>query len=136
MSKLEVLLFNLINFGLASPDTTKIEEIKNHPDLKTTIKVKGTIKKIIPLLGRKAYEISDQTGSVWVITEQKIPAVGEVVSIEGILKYQDILIDGENLKEFYLQQVENPQNNNSHQDSKLEEEQILDSTPEKEENKL
>jgi len=52
------------------------------------------------------------------------------------LKYQDILIDGENLKEFYLQQVENPQNNNSHQDSKLEEEQILDSTPEKEENKL
>ncbi|BAQ63533.1 hypothetical protein [Geminocystis sp. NIES-3709] len=34
-----------------------------------------------------------------------VPKVGDQISVEGILKYKEIVIEGEEFNEFYLQQI-------------------------------
>lgn len=82
----------------------EIKEIQNH--LSGTVKIEGTVVRIIPLLDRKAIEVKDDTGSIMVVTNNNIPKVGDRISLEGILKYKDILIGGEKLKEYYLEKIE------------------------------
>ncbi|BAQ62988.1 hypothetical protein GM3708_3394 [Geminocystis sp. NIES-3708] len=93
---------SLIKLGLASPQVTQISEIHNLAQTTQPIKVEGIVKKIVPLLDRKGFEIKDETGSIWVVTQGTIPKVGDRISLEAILKSQDIIIGGEKTKEFYL----------------------------------
>lgn len=90
---------------MASPEIVEINEIQNHNSTET-LKIEGTVVKIIPLLDRKGVEIKDQTGSIWVVTNNNdIPKVGDRISLEGVLKQKDITIGEETFKEYYLQQV-------------------------------
>lgn len=71
------------------------------------------VKKIIPLVHRKGFEVKDETGSIWIITEGKTPQVGSRISIEGKLKYKEIVIGNETLKEFYLEKIEQTSTDNT-----------------------
>lgn len=92
--------------GFASPQVIKISEIQNQDQATETIKVEGIVKKIIPLLDRQGFEVKDKTGSIWVVTQGNIPKIGDLISVEGRLKYQEIVIGGEKHNEFYLESIE------------------------------
>jgi len=92
----------LINLGLASPPTVKVEEISQEQN---RIKVEGIVLNLIPLIDGFAYELEDETGSVWVVTGEQKPRVGDTLSVEGMVKYQDFMIDGEDQGSIYLEQV-------------------------------
>jgi hypothetical protein len=92
----------LINLGLASPPTVKVEEISQEQN---RIKVEGIVLSLIPLINGFAYELEDETGSVWVVTGEQKPRVGDTLSVEGMVKYQDFMIDGEDQGSIYLEQV-------------------------------
>jgi hypothetical protein len=92
---------------LASPQVVEINEIQNQ-DSTEVIKIEGTVERIIPLLDRRAIEIKDTTGSILVVTDNKIlPKVGDRIAVEGVLKSKEIILDDEVLNEYYLQQVMN-----------------------------
>lgn len=88
--------------GFASPQVVNIGDIAEKDISDEKIKVEGTVNKIIPLLDRQGFEIKDPTGSIWVITHKNVPKIGDRITVEGILKSKDIVIDGEEFKEFYL----------------------------------
>lgn len=92
--------------GFASPQVTEISEIQNQDKATETIKVEGTVQKIIPLLDRQGFEVKDNTGSIWVVTQGIIPKVGDRILVEGILKSQEIVIGKEKFSEFYLENIE------------------------------
>lgn len=96
----------LIKLGFASPEVTEISEIQNQDQATETIKIEGIVKKIIPLIDRKGFEVKDQTGSIWVVTQGNIPKIGDRISVEGRLKSQEFIIGEEHFKEFYLESME------------------------------
>ncbi len=103
---------NLIKFGLASPKFIEIGEVKNQNYSGKIIKVEGTVQKVIPLLDLKGFEIKDQTDSIWVVTQDNIPRVGDRISIGGKLKYKEIVIGEEKFNEFYLDSIESASSDN------------------------
>ena len=73
----------------------------------------GKVIHQAPLLDRTAYQLQDKTGSIWVVTSQTPPPLEAIISIEGKIQYQSLPVDGTELGEFYvieLQQLETPLN--------------------------
>jgi len=64
----------------------------------------GTVGKQVPLLGRYAYKLSDETGSIWVLTGDPAPKTGDEVLIQGIVRFQKVEGAGETLTERYVEQ--------------------------------
>ncbi len=98
----------LINLGLASPQVIEIEEIgakTNNKNKDNPIRVQGKVEKIVPLLGSSAYELRDVTGSIWIVSKNNLPPVGEKITVEGIPQYQEIVVGSENLGSFYLEEI-------------------------------
>lgn len=63
--------------------------------------IKGKVEKSIPLLNSKAYKVRDDNDFIWVVSTQ-VFQLGEEVTIEGQLMYENIILDEEDWGEFYL----------------------------------
>lgn len=85
-------------------NVTPIQKLKSQKDTKTIIYIQGKVEKQVPLLKRQAYLISDSTGKIWVITNQKDLREGEKVVIKGIVRYKSIPLGGKEFGEVYLEQ--------------------------------
>ncbi|MCU0553135.1 MAG: hypothetical protein MUC48_27715 [Leptolyngbya sp. Prado105] len=69
------------------------------------VQVQGQIKAQAPLMGgKRAYEVQDETGSVWVVTQQMLPATGTQVNVQGKVKIQKIEIAGKDESAAYIEQ--------------------------------
>ncbi len=70
----------------------------------TTIYIQGTVEKTAPLIKKKAYQINDSTGKIWVITNQRNLGIGEQVILKGNVRYKSIPLDGQEYGEIYLEE--------------------------------
>lgn len=93
--------FNLGNIG---ENPTKISDIPQNPNAEAIVYLQGQVTNRAPLLGSGAYKLKDATGTIWVIANQTIPNVGDVVLIKGKLQFQSIPIGGQELGEVYVQE--------------------------------
>lgn len=89
-----------------------INQIAKQTEKDTTIYVTGEVIKVAPLLGNNAYQVQDNTGSIWVISTGNLPSVGQNILIKSKIRTQRLsLINQEELDELYLvelEQLENP----------------------------
>ena len=92
---------NLENFNIGA-NVTQIQKISRKDD-NTTIYIQGKVEKTAPLIKKKAYQISDSTGKIWVITNQRNLGIGEQVIFKGNVKYKSIPLDGKEYGEIYLE---------------------------------
>lgn len=85
-------------------DQVKIREVQSSkPD--RLVRVQGKIKAQVALAGgQRAYEVQDETASVWVVTGEKLPATGSEVGIQGKVRSQKIDIGGQDQSTVYLEQ--------------------------------
>lgn len=72
----------------------------------TIIYIRGQVKDKAPFLGKGAYQLQDDTGKVWVVTNETLPQSGEEVIIKGQIEYQSIPVSGQELGEFYVLELE------------------------------
>lgn len=83
-----VVLCILVSFGCIGGD--KIGEITSNPPSYEgkTVKIKGTVIDTfsVPLVSQGAYQVSDGTGSIWVVTTRGVPAEGETISVTGTVR--------------------------------------------------
>lgn len=72
----------------------------------TDITVQGTVQQTVPLLNRWLYEIKDDdnTGTVWILSAEPPPAVGDQVRLRGTLSYRPIVIGELEQGEYYLEE--------------------------------
>jgi hypothetical protein len=68
--------------------------------------LKGKVGDRAPFLGSGAYQLQDDTGTVWVVTKGTLPAKGDIVSIKGEAKYETISIGEQQAQEFYILELE------------------------------
>ena len=69
-----------------------------------TVHVEGTVTQQVPLIESSIYQISDKTGTVLVVSSEAPPEIGDAVRVRGVLQYEQIVIDGVDLGEYYLQE--------------------------------
>ncbi|MGB3296641.1 MAG: hypothetical protein WBA76_00120 [Phormidesmis sp.] len=90
--------------GLANRSTVPINSL-TADQAETTVAIAGTVMQQAPLLAEAwLYKVSDDSGSVWVVSDRPSPAVGETVTLEGTVRYEDIVVGEINAGEVYLQQ--------------------------------
>jgi hypothetical protein len=63
--------------------TTPIKEVVANPGNYSDVTIRGTVTNQIGILGRGAYELKDDSGSLWVVTESGIPSKDTQVIVKG-----------------------------------------------------
>lgn len=91
-------------FGHWGGNVTKISDISQKKASTTTVYLQGKVATRAPFLKAGAYKLQDATGTIWVLTNQTVPNVGDKVVIKGQLQFQTILVKGQELGEVYVQE--------------------------------
>jgi hypothetical protein len=83
--KYRLLLVVAAALLLAACEPVKISQIKADPSRfgTKTIAVEGTVVNSVGVLGKGGYEIQDDTGRIFVISNHGIPSGGTKVTVEG-----------------------------------------------------
>lgn len=81
---------------------TPIKHVKEEWHRYSTVYIRGAVGNQVQLLGTWVYEVQDPTGTIWVLTAQPVPHLGDQIWIEGKVRYQAIAIKGQELGEAYL----------------------------------
>ena len=68
----------------ASVPVTPISSLLEVEDAENEIYVRGTVINRVAILGQGLYQVEDDTGSVWVLTEDEVPAIDTNVTVRGI----------------------------------------------------
>lgn len=80
----------ILSCGCIGEKADKIGDITSTPSEYEgeTVKIKGTVRDTfsIPLISQGAYKMSDNTGSIWVITTRGVPSEGEKISVDGTVR--------------------------------------------------
>lgn len=94
--------------SLAFSVLTKVTPIGNLQQQQQgqTVYLEGEVGDRAPFLGSGAYQLRDETGEIWVITNGRLPATGSEVSIEGQVSYSNIPVGEQDLGELYIVQVQ------------------------------
>jgi len=83
-----IVISIMVSCGCIGGD--KIGDITSNPSQYEgkTVKIKGTVIDTfsVPLVSQGAYQVSDGTGSIWVVTTRGVPAEGEKITIEGTVR--------------------------------------------------
>jgi uncharacterized protein YdeI (BOF family) len=94
----------LLIFLWLSGDVTAIKQVHEQGRVGTIVHLKGTVGDRIPLLNAQVYELQDATGSIWILTDDTPLQSGETVRIKGKVRYQNIVVEGQDLSEVYVEQ--------------------------------
>lgn len=89
---------SVLDFGV-----TKVSEVQKQKT-NFTVNLQGKINTQAPLLEQRAYELQDSTGSIWVVTREPLPALGTQVKVTGKVRYQEILLNGQDQGTVYVEQ--------------------------------
>ncbi len=108
-----ILGCNRINsLGLAQTPVTPINQLSQYqqPDQDTQtedgIYLQGTVVDSAPFMDNGSYQLQDETGTVWVLTNGTLPKPGDAITIKGQVEYQSISIGDQDLGELYIVEVE------------------------------
>lgn len=85
---------------------TEIQDVQKRSDYAPTLYVQGTVGRLVPFLGMRAYELQDATGKIWVVTKDNPPRSGDTVLIKGQVKQQRTSLAGQQLQELYIEEQE------------------------------
>lgn len=102
----QVALSGLSWPGEQSQTPIPIAQLQQFPLAAEPIYLRGQVRDRVPFLASGAYQLQDETGSIWVYTEAALPAKGEEVWIQGQLEYESIIIERQQLGEIYIRELE------------------------------
>lgn len=95
--------FNL-NFNVA-----KIGDVQQKRQVDAEVYLRGKVENRAPFVGNAAYQLQDTTGSIWILTKQALPQLGDEILLKGKVRYQSIKLKelaGRDLGEVYVEEIE------------------------------
>ncbi len=94
---------NQVMSALNLLERTSIRDVSKKID--RDVRLQGKIESQVPLVGgARAYELSDETGRIWITTRDRLPAPGTKINVQGKVRYEKISIDGQDQSTVYLEQ--------------------------------
>ncbi|HEY9809449.1 MAG TPA: hypothetical protein V6D13_08905 [Halomicronema sp.] len=94
------------NLAQINMQVTNIADIRQNHTKYSTIYLKGKVENQAPFLGTGAYQVRDETGSIWVFTTQVLPTKGDEILLKGEVQYKSIPLAGQDLGEVYIDELE------------------------------
>lgn len=91
----------LKDFGIRTFLLTPISAIEQKKD-GAEVYVEGNVIHKAPFLGSGAYQLEDNSGSVWIVTTAPLPPIGEEVRIRGKVQYESLPLAEQDWGEFYI----------------------------------
>ena len=70
-----------------------------------TVAVVGTVTQRAAVLDGWLYQIQDDTGSLWVLSDRTEPVVGAQATVQGILRYEAIVVGEIDAGDVYLEET-------------------------------
>lgn len=101
----ELLENSLVALGKEELALTSVSNIQNKKDGRT-IYVRGTVINRSPFLGSAAYQLQDETDTVWVFTDNPLPDRGTSVFIKGKVRQESLPFKEKELGGFYLVELQ------------------------------
>ena len=93
----------LPTFRASSKPAIAIDSLTDQ-QIDNTITVSGEVAQSAALLEGWIYQIQDETGSLWVLTDRDAPEVGTSVTVEGAVRYEAIVVESIDAGEFYIEE--------------------------------
>ncbi|NEQ52778.1 MAG: hypothetical protein F6K11_22010 [Leptolyngbya sp. SIO3F4] len=81
-----------------------IESLRQPGKVEKSLPLSGSVIQRLGVLNGALYQLDDGTGQVWVVTHQSAPALGEQIYLEGVVRYEPIVINGVDLGDYYLEE--------------------------------
>lgn len=63
--------------------TTSIEQVNRNPRDKKEVTIRGKVVNQFAVLGRGIYELKDDTGSIWILTDKGMPKMNSSIAVKG-----------------------------------------------------
>ncbi|MGK7923559.1 MAG: hypothetical protein AB4080_26535 [Trichodesmium sp.] len=101
-------------------NVSRIDRIQKKGKIDNQVYLKGTVESLAPFIETGAYELTDNTGSIWIFTTSELPKIGTEITIKGKIRYQSIVVpqlDNQDVGEFYIEEVERIKLNNQNQEN-------------------
>ena len=93
-----------LGFNVAS-----IGDIQKKRQVDGEVYLRGKVENRAPFVGNAAYQLQDGTGTIWVLTNQALPQLGDEVLLKGEVRYKSITLKelaGKDLGEVYIEEME------------------------------
>lgn len=87
-------------------DVTPIRDLTPKQDNDATVYLQGKVAVEVPLLKQHVYQLQDSTGTIWILTNNTTPQIGDKVLIKGQVRYQSIPLAGKEFGEVYVKEQE------------------------------
>lgn len=84
---------------------TPVGELNTDPGGPESVYVQGTVRDRAPLLNQTAYLLQDNTGQIWVLTNNSPPESGQTLTIQAKIKLKSIVLQQQLSEEVYLQEL-------------------------------
>ncbi|MDY6936808.1 MAG: DNA-binding protein [Cyanobacteriota bacterium] len=84
--------------------TTSIGKVVENRKEGRGVYLQGTIAQTAPFLDNGAYQLQDETGTIWVVTPRELPESGKEVLIRGTVRYHSIPIGDREFGELYIEE--------------------------------
>jgi uncharacterized protein YdeI (BOF family) len=98
---------NLAQSGVNIPhlgaEVTPIREIRQQSQPSAMVRLQGRVGRQIPILGGEVFELRDSTGQIWVVSPDLPLSSGQDIKLQGITRYQPIIIAGQDQGEVYIE---------------------------------
>ncbi|NEP03817.1 MAG: hypothetical protein F6K25_01755 [Okeania sp. SIO2G4] len=98
---------------------SRISKIQTKGKIDRQVYLKGTVESKAPFLETGAYELTDDTGSIWIFTKAELPEVGTEITIKGRISYQSIVVPelgNQDVGDFYVEEIERVEVENQNQE--------------------
>lgn len=101
-----VLLGGLLSLLGCSPLVTvqSVQQQTQRNWLSETVKLRGQVGNLAPLLKGQVYELQDSTGKIWVLSPSRQLKSGQQILIRGRVRYEAIEVAGQDLGEAYIEE--------------------------------
>ncbi|MBD1831088.1 DNA-binding protein [Microcoleus vaginatus GB1-A2] len=93
-----------LGFNVAS-----IGDIQQKRQVDGEVYLRGKVENRAPFVGNAAYQLQDGTGTIWVLTNEALPQLGDEVLLKGEVRYKSITLKelaGKDLGEVYVEEME------------------------------
>ncbi|MEB3357702.1 MAG: hypothetical protein VKK04_13320 [Synechococcales bacterium] len=93
-------------FNRVQPIQNLQERVEAEPARPRRVRLQGTVGDRVPLLNGQVYQLTDATGSIWVVTTDTTVTSGERLLIQGQVHYEAMADLGSRWGEAYIEELE------------------------------
>lgn len=101
---LRFLLWSQLGWPIAIRDVQTVKVLRDR-----SVSVEGRVGDRVPLIGTQVYQLQDATGNLWVVSSDTELKPGESVRIRGRVRFESIVLEGEEHGAIYLDAQGNEQ---------------------------